>query len=438
MSVIQMSQQTTLRGAALRAAVDRTVQELTTNRTYANAATFELSWAGNRLNIVGRGRMTGGVLMSGYADIQDGSPLSTITLRLDLDSSVAIMRRSAERDLLAAAQRNLPRGGSSATPTHPAPPAPTGDAVATPGNTPQPAAPAEESWLERRRRERAERQASGGESWLERRRRERAERQAAGGGSSFDWGSFGSAMTGLFSGASSVFDQYSLVGQQAGAEAVAIAKEASPIGPNTGVQTGPGFILGQGKAVAPDAPLPGGRPPSDVPPDEGVTDPEDVGGMPSWGWWAIGIGGVAAVGAVGLMLFRKRDDEEDFRETIGYDDTISSDESERAVALHKAGFSIPEISASMGISRGMAKRYLDQGSDFEPNADPARVRAYQKLRRRGRGPKKRKHAAFKRSDLYREAAAMRAAGFSISEISSALGVSRNMVKSYLAKGRLSA
>jgi hypothetical protein len=203
-------------------------------------------------------------------------------------------------------------------------------------------------------------------------------------------------MTGLFSGAASVFDQYNLVGNQAAAEAVAVAQETAGKVPSpipdmpAGVQVGPGFELGPGKAVGPDAPLPGGRPPSDVEPDV-----DDVGLMPTWAWWVIGIGGVAAIGTIGYVLISGR--REDERETYygGYEE-----------------------------------------AEFERNADKMRARVYKKMARRGRGPKGRKHKAYPRAGLGREIVAMRAEGFTVSEISKALGISRNMVKSYMAKERL--
>ena len=276
MSVIQISQQTSLSGQALTDAITRMVREMTGMSPYRTLG-VQSGWANaNQMNLRAGDHMTGTVT------VRSGPP-STVTLQLNLLSTLAQGQRdSVQRDVLALADRYLPLPGgvASAQPTFAAPAAPEGTTATTQT------------------------------------------------GSRWDWGAFGAAMTGLFGGAADVLEQYNAVGNQAAAEAMAVAQQASgktptavPMTPS-GVQSGPGFILGQGKAVSPDAPLPGGRLPSEIPAEEGATEPV-AAATPSWVWWAVGVGGAVAVGAVGYLLLARRDDDEDWRRTVGfeYDDT---------------------------------------------------------------------------------------------------------------------
>lgn len=98
--------------------------------------------------------------------------------------------------------------------------------------------------------------------------------------------------------------------------------------------------------------------------------------MPTWGWVLIGGAGLTGLGLVAWLLLRKKGDD-----------------------------------------------------DIERNARRKREsRAYTKMKRIGKKTRKR---AYGPKGLKREVISMRDAGYSISEIASALGINRNMVKTWI-------
>jgi len=272
--------------------------------------------SGSRMTLQAGNHMTGAI------DLTDGPP-STVTAQINLLSSLAEGQRArVERDMIALAQQHLPAvAGAEAGPTFPPPAPPTGEPAA-PGTTPQ---------------------------------------QPTTTSRPFNWDIFGSVMTGLFGSAASITNQINQVGQEAAGEAIYIAqeeagKQASPIGSNTGLQHGDGFTLGQGKAVSPDAPLPGGRLPSEVPAGEGVEDVEEVG-FPTWGWWAIGLGGATAIGLVAYFVTR---DEDDGFESNAKHSTHSSMTHE-ALSMRAAGHSVSEIAGVLGLSQSLVQKMIRDG-----------------------------------------------------------------------------
>jgi hypothetical protein len=339
------------------------MQAVANDRTYRNFGVTTAWASGSRMTIRDRDNQH----LSGVIDIQDGSP-STVTAQINLLSPVArLARGTVERDMLRYASQHIPNADAgAAAPTHMPPAAPTGtpEAAAQQPATQTPAQP------ERERRP-------------------------------FNWDVFGQVITGLFGAGASITSAYNQVGQEAAGEAIAVAqeeagKQASPIGPNTGLQQGPGFTLGQGKGVGPDAPLPGGRPPSDVPSDEETTESVQDVGFPTWGWVAIGLGGVAAFGALAWWLTRKggeADDRSERRRDTYFDD-------------------------------------LEGERDWRRNMSPREVRSYKKMSRIGKKSRKAREKRYPKSQLKLEALAMRAEGYSISDIAAALGVNRNMVKQW--------
>jgi hypothetical protein len=361
MSVIQISQQTTLTGRELQNAINAMVRQMSGMSPYSMLS-LRSEWpSGSRLTLSAGNHMTGAI------DLTFGNP-STVTAQINLLSSLAEGQRArVERDMIALANQHLPRpaGASSATPTFAPPAAPEGTPeAAAQQQAQQPAQPA-------------------------------SQRRP------FNWDVFGQVITGLFGAGASITSAYNQVGQEAAGEAIAVAqeeagKQASPIGPNTGLQQGPGFTLGQGKGVGPDAPLPGGRPPSDVPSDEGTTESVQDVGFPTWGWVAIGLGGVAAFGALAWWLTRKggeADDRSERRRDTYFDD-------------------------------------LEGERDWRRNMSPREVRSYKKMSRIGKKSRKAREKRYPKSQLKLEALAMRAEGYSISDIAAALGVNRNMVKQW--------
>jgi hypothetical protein len=273
MSVVQISRQTSLTGRPLQEAINDMIQQMQGMSPYSMLDVRSEWPSGSRLTLRAGNHMTGSV------DLTFGPP-STVTAQINLLSSLAQGQRSrVEQDMLALANRHLPLPSGSASsnyPTHAPPAAPTG--------TPEAVA---------------------------------QQQQVADPQRAFNWNVFGQVMSGLFGSASTIMGAYNQVGQEAAGEAIAVAqeeagKQAAAIGPDPGLQSGPGFTLGQGKAVGPNAPLPGGRLPSDVPPEEGATEVVDVG-MPTWAWVVIGVGGVAAFGALAWYLTSKRSKSDDFK-----------------------------------------------------------------------------------------------------------------------------
>ena len=344
MSIVQISRQTSLTGRPLQEAINDMIQQMQGMSPYSMLDVRSEWPSSSRLTLRAGNHMTGSV------DLTFGPP-STVTAQINLLSATAQGQRSrVEQDMLALANRHLPlpSGASSSTPTH-APPA-------SPAGTPEAQQYQQQPQQPRRQ---------------------------------FNWDTFGTILTGLFGGVATGMEAYNQVGNAAGQDAIAIAqeeaasagKQASPIGPNTGLQHGDGFTLGPGKSVGPDAPLPGGRSPSDVRDDEGVEPPESTStGLPTWAWWAIGIGGVAGLGA--LLWFVSRDDE-------------------------------------------------NREPEWRRNMSPREVRTYRRLQRIGKRNRKAKEQIYPISQLKREAVSMREAGYSVSEIASALGVNRYMVKEFL-------
>lgn len=107
-----MSRQTSLRGQQLRQTVQALADELAGRSPYSSAR-MTRSWQGDRLILTAPGHM------NGVVDFRDGNP-STVTIRLDLTSSLAeMMRGSVARDLEALAQR-IPAPGQAAS-SQPAP-----------------------------------------------------------------------------------------------------------------------------------------------------------------------------------------------------------------------------------------------------------------------------------------------------------------------------
>ena len=339
MSIIQITRQTSLSGRPLQNAVNAMIQQMRGMSPYS-MLNVQSSWeSGSRLTLRAGSHMTGAV------DIRSGPP-STVTAQINLLSSLAEGQRSrVQSDMLRLANQHLPLP-AGASPDYP--------------TTPPPAPPAGSP--------------------------EAAQQQQQ---SSFNWNVLGQVVTGLFGTGSSIMSAYNNVGQEAAGEAIAVAqeeagKQPSPIGPNTGLQQGPGFTLGQGKEVGPNAPLPGGRLPSDVPLNEGsnevVEDVENVG-IPTWVWWTMGISGVVGASALAIYVLTRDDD------------------------------------------------------DFSRNADRRREKIYKKLKKSAQGPRGRKHKRYPKAGLRREVQELRAEGLSISEISEILSISRQSVKSFLS-GRM--
>jgi len=171
-----------------------------------------------------------------------------------------------------------------------------------------------------------------------------------------------------------------------GQEAVDVAQQEAQAhgkdqGTQYGIQQGDGFTMGAGKQVGPGAPLPGSGPagtPETRQEGEGPTRQTDTPGtgMPTWGWVLIGGAGLTGLGLVAWLLLRKKGDD-----------------------------------------------------DIERNARRKREsRAYTKMKRIGKKTRKR---AYGPKGLKREVISMRDAGYSISEIASALGINRNMVKTWI-------
>lgn len=248
----------------------------------------QASWdsSGTRLTL------TAGSHMTGVIAIQSGNP-STVTAQINLLSGLAQAQRSrVERDMAALAAQHL--GGTAA-----AVPA----AATSGGATPTPSTPSTSS------------------------RRP------------FDWGAFGGAVTGLFGGFASGMESY--YGNQAGAEAVAAAQEeAGKHGADAGTAAGKELYTGP---IAPEDDTPWqtitelftGEPepaPAAAPGAPETTTPPAQAGFPTWGWVAIGVGGIAVLG---LLIWavsgggddddrrdrrrdRDYDRDEDMRENYGF------------------------------------------------------------------------------------------------------------------------
>lgn len=329
MSVIQISQQTTLTGRQLQDAINAIIHQMRGMSPYT-AVNLQSSWeSGTRLTL------RGGTHMTGAIDLIMGPP-STVTVQINLLSSLA--RRAQgdiERDMIALSNQHLTRvGAPDEQPTYQPPASPAAQEPSRP--RPQ-----------------------------------------------VDWNIVGTVLTGLFGSAAQAVEAYNQVGDQAAGEAILIAQEEggkvpSAIGPYPGLHYGSGLTLGQGKAVGPDAPLPGGRLPSEVSDDEGATPPPHDVGFPTWGWVAIGLGGVVAIGAVAYFMTRKDEDE------------------------------------------------------FERNEDRPRreTRAYKKMSKIGGKSRKSREKSHPKGRLKREVSAMREAGYSVSEIASALGINREMARAW--------
>jgi hypothetical protein len=211
--------------------------------------------------------------MTGAITLQSGNP-STVTAEINLLSTLAEAQRSRiESDMASLAAQHL--GGAAA-------------AAGAPATAPAPAAP---TTSQRR---------------------------------PFDWSAFGGAMTGLFSGFATGMESFS---NQAGEEAVVIAQEEA---------------AKQGAAPAAPAVMPG------KPVDAGPVSPEDEtpweqftelitgtpepaeeltpgapavvtqAGFPTWGWVAIGAGGLVLFGVVIWSLARDSDKSDDIEENYGF------------------------------------------------------------------------------------------------------------------------
>lgn len=98
---ISMTQQTSLRGAALQNAVNTMVANISRRSPY-NLVGLTSRWSsGNQLVLNATGHMSGSI------DIRDGTP-STVTVQINLLSSLAQGRRAqVEADMRAEAQRGL-------------------------------------------------------------------------------------------------------------------------------------------------------------------------------------------------------------------------------------------------------------------------------------------------------------------------------------------
>lgn len=249
---ISLTRQTQLRGRPLQDAVASMVHDLSGQSPY-NMVEFGWRWTnGAQIALDAPGHMRGTI------SIRDGSP-STVSIQMDLLSSLARGQRSRViQDMNAQADRFL-----------------AGLAPAQPTTEP----PREESWLERRRRERAEREAAEAE-------RPRGE---------FNWSLFGQIFqnitTGVTGGIGAMNEAYA---QTTAEQALDAAGEAAA----NGKQVFNGAVLHPGKPVGPDEPTPG--------PTVAPVMAEERG-MPTWGWWALGIGGVTAVGLT-IWLVRRRGD----------------------------------------------------------------------------------------------------------------------------------
>jgi len=280
---ISLTRNTELRGRALQDAVASMIQDLSGQSPY-NMVDFGWRWVNGAQIALDAPRH-----MSGTVAIRDGNP-STVSVQMNLISGLAQGQRSRViRDMNAQADRFL-----------------AGTAPSQPSTSTE--APREESWLERRRRERAEREAAEAaqpqeESWLERRRRERAEREAREGvlipgtepRTEFNWGLFGQVFQNLTSGVSGGLNAMNEAYAQTTAEqALAVATDEA------GKQSFDGGVL-YTKPI--DVTQQQQQQPGDAPPPV-MADPR---GMPTWGWWALGIGGAAAVGLTIWLVRRGRD-----------------------------------------------------------------------------------------------------------------------------------
>jgi hypothetical protein len=239
---ISLTRNTQLRGSELQTTVRDMIHDLSGRSPY-NVVRLSQSWA-SPTQIT----LSASPHMSGTVTLRDGNP-STVTVQMDLLSSLAQGQRSRViQDMNAIADRYL---GGTATAT----------AAATTTT-----AAAEE---ERERR------------------------------LSFDWNLFGNIMANIGTGLSTGFEAMNEAYAQTTAEqAVAVASDTVAQETASGKQVFDGMVLGPGQDVTSQK--------------TGLTQPslatpvmsQPRGGMPTWGWWALGIGGGAV--AVGLIVYLMR------------------------------------------------------------------------------------------------------------------------------------
>jgi hypothetical protein len=114
---------------------------------------------------------------------------------------------------------------------------------------------------------------------------------------SFDWNLFGNIManigTGLTAGFGAMNEAYA---QTTAEQAVAVASDTVAQETASGKQVFDGMVLGPGQDVTSQK--------TGLTTQQQVASPvmsQPRGGMPTWGWWALGIGGGAV--AVGLIVY---------------------------------------------------------------------------------------------------------------------------------------
>ena len=270
MSTITMSRQTSLSGAALQNAVDAMVRQMVGRSPYSLLSP-RLSWDSGRTRLT----LQAGNHMTGVIALQSGNP-STVTAQINLLSGIAESYRSrVESDMQSLASQYL-AGTAAAAP-----------AAAAPGVIPTTTTP----------------------------RR------------TFDWSTFGTVLSGVFTGAAQGLESYNQqVQQDAAASAVAIAQQEASAVTGKQIDTGP---------VSPEDETPWeaftelitGEPETEEAPAEGAAVVQQPAGFPTWGWVAIGVGGVAVLGLLIWALTgddkkkedrRDRRDDEDLKENYGF------------------------------------------------------------------------------------------------------------------------
>jgi len=238
---ITMTRQTSLRGTALQNAINAMVSSMS-RRSPFNLVPLQSRWeSATRLTLSASPHVSGAI------DIRDGNP-STVTAQVNLLSSTArTFRGQIESAMVEESQRNMPIVGAATAVQ------PSSTTAAQPSTT------------------------------------------ASSGRGDFDWNLFSTILGSVVSSAGTGLSSYNqAMGYTASTQAQQIAAETAQ---QAGVQVGPGFVLGPGKVVGPEAPPPG---PTVVRGEQqlGPVVAPATGGMPTWGWVALGLGGAGLVAFV--------------------------------------------------------------------------------------------------------------------------------------------
>lgn len=303
MSTVTMSRQTSLSGRDLQNAVQAMVGQMAGMNPYRMLG-VDRNWeGGSRLVLRAGNHMTGAITL------QSGNP-STVTAQINLLSGLAQGQRSrVEQDMAALAAQHLGGAAAAQAPAATATgqqlqfrpnPYTTTPSTTTPSTTPSTTPPAPE-------------------------RRP------------FNWGGFGTVFAGLFSGVSEGLDNLSnsyadeavavahgeAVKQGVAADAPGAATgkqiDTSPVSPEdeTPWQQFTEMITGSASET-PATGAPGAPP--------GQQTPPQASGMPTWGWVAIGVGGVAMLGLLLWAVSGDGEDEEDERRRRDRDDRDDRDD----------------------------------------------------------------------------------------------------------------